>query len=68
MLFKINLNKQIQRNFYSKTFVMYTYSFNFASVTNQQAVARGYKNGCTTVCRTIQSKSAANIVQTFLIS
>nr|DAH77356.1 MAG TPA: hypothetical protein [Caudoviricetes sp.] len=47
---------------------MYTYSFNFASVTNQQAVARGYKNGCTTVCRTIQSKSAANIVQTFLIS
>lgn len=43
MLFKINLNKQIQRNFYSKTFVMYTYSFNFASVTNQQAVAKGIK-------------------------
>ena len=71
MLFKINLNKQIQRNFYSKTFVMYTYSFNFASVTNQQSVVKGYKNGCHGINRDfVRAKivPTANIVTSILIS
>lgn len=32
-----------------------------------KTVANGYKNGCTTICRT-HITSIANIVQTFLIS
>lgn len=71
LLFRININRIILLIFTQQYHLNKYYITIFASVTNHQAVAQGYKNGCHGINRDfVRTKivPAANIVTSILIS